>query len=126
MIFPYCISATSVKDIGHIGLKKMDVVSCSARFDIRFNHCTCIVIQTVSRCPTYASERETDINIDITTERLSGQSKRQRRGGHGRPRQCMTPTPPPLSALGKRQKERERDWVARRSGPMQTQHHLLQ
>lgn len=54
-------------------------------------------------------EGETDINIDITTERLSGQSKRQRRGGHGRPRQCMTPTPPPLSALGKRQKERERE-----------------
>lgn len=69
-------------------------------------------------------DRGTDINIDINTERRSGQSKRQRRGGHCRPRQCMTPTPPPLCF--RRERERKRDRVARRPGPMQTQHHLLQ
>lgn len=34
--------------------------------------------------------------IDMNTERQPGQFERQKRGGHGRPRQCMTPTPPLL------------------------------
>ena len=52
-------------------------------------------------------KRETDINIDISAEAVRSVNQRDSGGVgmHGRPRQCMTPTPPLLCFRKKRERE---------------------
>lgn len=70
-----------------------------------------MLILTVSPCPTLASKRETigaDVNIDINTERRSGQSKETEEGvGMADPDSAWHQLLH-RSVLGKRDRERER------------------
>lgn len=70
---------------------------------------------------SYFVHRRTDVKTDVGTERRSGQSDRQRRGEQSGARRLITPA---LFCFGGRKVKR--DGVARRRGPIQTQHHLLQ